>query len=143
MSEELKPCPFCGSTDIRNVSSTHPGPSYHFHAGDTIFAVNCGNCGASVPNRYRNELVVSEWNKRDDSELADLHARMEKAEKDAERYRLIRQRHEGAEAYSITVFAPETQYEVDKEPWKSLEPVGSMPGELDSYIDAAIAKERT
>lgn len=64
MGEELKPCPFCGGTDIRNVSSRHPGPSYHLHADDTIFAVNCGDCGASVPNRYRNDLVCETWNRR-------------------------------------------------------------------------------
>lgn len=62
--KELLPCPFCGSHDIRNVSSNHPGPYYHLHAGDTIFAVNCGNCGASVPNRYRNSLVIEAWNTR-------------------------------------------------------------------------------
>ncbi|MEN2672617.1 Lar family restriction alleviation protein [Herbaspirillum huttiense] len=64
MSDELKPCPFCGSTDVRNVSGTSPGPSYRLHARDTIFAVNCGSCGASVPNRYRNELVIESWNRR-------------------------------------------------------------------------------
>lgn len=62
--EALEPCPFCGSSDVRNVSSNHPGPAYHLHANDTIFAVNCGQCGASVPNRYRNELVVAAWNRR-------------------------------------------------------------------------------
>lgn len=61
---ELLPCPFCGSNDVANVSSTHPGPSRHLHADDTIFAVNCGKCGASVPNRYRNELVIAAWNTR-------------------------------------------------------------------------------
>jgi len=62
--EALKPCPFCGSTDIGNVSSHHPGPAYALHANDTIFAVNCKECGAGVPNRYRNDLVVDAWNRR-------------------------------------------------------------------------------
>lgn len=61
---ELKPCPFCGSRDIANVSAGHAGPSNRFHAGDEIFAVNCKNCGASVPNRYQNNLVVDAWNER-------------------------------------------------------------------------------
>lgn len=71
---ELKPCPFCGSIDIGNVSSDFEGPSYHLHAGDKIFAVNCEKCGASVPNRYKNELVVQSWNRRDDNEIASLKA---------------------------------------------------------------------
>jgi len=62
--EHLKPCPFCGSSDIANVSAGVCGPASHWHAGDKIFAVNCTQCGASVPNRYKNSLVVSEWNKR-------------------------------------------------------------------------------
>lgn len=63
-SDELKPCPFCGSTNIANVSAGHAGPSNFWHANDEIFAVNCKNCGASVPNRYRNDLVVEAWNTR-------------------------------------------------------------------------------
>ena len=61
---ELKPCPFCGSHDIANVSAGYAGPTDRWHAGDEIFAVNCKSCGASVPNRYRNDLVVDSWNKR-------------------------------------------------------------------------------
>lgn len=68
MSEQqhkaLEPCPFCGSSDVRNVSSNFAGPSNHLHSGDKLFAVNCGDCGASVPNRYRNDLVISAWNRR-------------------------------------------------------------------------------
>jgi len=62
--DELQPCPFCGSTDIANVSAGTAGPTNRWHAGDTIFAVNCRRCGASVPNRYRNDLVVEAWNRR-------------------------------------------------------------------------------
>ena len=61
---ELARCPFCGSSDIANVSAGHAGPSNHWHAGEEIFAVNCRGCGASVPNRYRNSLVVEAWNRR-------------------------------------------------------------------------------
>lgn len=62
--DELKPCPFCGSRDISNVSAGFAGPTNVWHRGDEIFAVNCRGCGASVPNRYRNRLVVEAWNKR-------------------------------------------------------------------------------
>lgn len=61
---DLKPCPFCGSTEVANVSAGHAVPSNHWHAGEEIFAVNCKKCGASVPNRYRNDLVVNHWNRR-------------------------------------------------------------------------------
>ena len=62
--DELKPCPFCGSHDIANVSGGYAGPSNVWRRGDEIFAVNCKDCGASVPNRYMNELVVEAWNTR-------------------------------------------------------------------------------
>ncbi len=60
---ELKPCPFCGG-EASNVSAGYAGPTNTWHAGDRIFAVDCKDCGASVPNRYRNCLVVEAWNKR-------------------------------------------------------------------------------
>ena len=61
---DLKPCPFCGSTDIANVSAGYAGPTDRWHAGDGIFAVNCRVCGASVPQRHSNAWVVAAWNKR-------------------------------------------------------------------------------
>ena len=63
-SKDLKPCPFCGSHDIANVSAGTAGPTNVWHAGDEIFAVNCRECGASVPNGYRNQVVVDAWNTR-------------------------------------------------------------------------------
>ncbi|MNS66163.1 hypothetical protein D3C72_993650 [compost metagenome] len=50
---------------------------------------------------------------------------------DAKRYRWLRKQHEG-KAKSLTVFGPHEFFE-------GLEPVGSMPGELDASIDAAMA----
>ncbi|WP_043004924.1 Lar family restriction alleviation protein [Comamonas testosteroni] len=51
--------------------------------------------------------------------------------RDAERYRLLRNEHEG-EAESLCVFGPNDMREC-------LVPIGSLPGELDAFIDAAIA----
>lgn len=51
--------------------------------------------------------------------------------RNAERYAYLRSQHEGSVAASFAVFAPE-------QPIGEFGPVGSMPGELDSAIDAAI-----
>ncbi|ACY33420.1 hypothetical protein [Comamonas thiooxydans] len=51
--------------------------------------------------------------------------------RDAERYRYLRGEHEG-EAESLCVFGPDDMREC-------LVPIGSLPGELDAFIDAAIA----
>lgn len=54
---------------------------------------------------------------------------------DAKRYRWLRDQHEGPDgAETFCVFAPD--YEAD-----CLQPVGSMPGELDAAIDAAIGRQ--
>jgi Lar family restriction alleviation protein len=59
MSEELKPCPFCGG---EAASVTYPGDG----RGQS-YAVNCIACG--VNNRGRvgwptNEEAASAWNRR-------------------------------------------------------------------------------
>lgn len=51
--------------------------------------------------------------------------------RNAERYAYLRSQHEGSVAASFAVFAPE-------QPIGEFGPVGSMPGELDSAIDAAM-----
>lgn len=51
--------------------------------------------------------------------------------RNAERYAYLRSQHEGSVAASFAVFAPE-------QPIGEFGPVGSMPGELDAAIDAAI-----
>ncbi|MDH1337549.1 hypothetical protein N5D77_26285 [Comamonas thiooxydans] len=53
--------------------------------------------------------------------------------RDAERYRYLRGEHEG-EAESLCVFGPNDMREC-------LVPIGSLPGELDAFIDAAIAAQ--
>jgi hypothetical protein len=62
-------------------------------------------------------------------QLAAELARADAAERDAERYRWLREQHESDAALSFTVFMPEDC---------DLAPVGSMPGELDAAIDAAL-----
>jgi hypothetical protein len=55
---------------------------------------------------------------------------------DAKRYRWLREQHEGDDAEeTCCVFAPNDMREC-------LVPVGSQPGELDEFIDAAIAAQR-
>lgn len=51
--------------------------------------------------------------------------------RDSERYAYLRSQHEGSVAASFAVFAPE-------QPIGEFGPVGSMPGELDAAIDAAM-----
>lgn len=84
--------------------------------------------------------------------LAAAEQRAAEDRKDAERYRWLKKQHEGHEdlaydadglpipmeptALAFTVFRP------DETGTESLVPVGCIPGELDSAIDAAIAKEQ-
>jgi Lar family restriction alleviation protein len=56
-SEELQPCPFCGS-DIVGVleESTRPG--------DVLGRVSCGVCGADGPRLCERDEFVRRWNQR-------------------------------------------------------------------------------
>lgn len=71
MSEEIKPCPFCGGTDIRFTNhgriSTNP-----LHRYDDVWSMACYDCEATFPNRYLKELLITCWNRRDDTELKKL-----------------------------------------------------------------------
>ena len=53
MSGELKPCPFCGSSDLENES---------------INAVKCQDCGGGVLLDWHTEMTEAEaiaaWNRR-------------------------------------------------------------------------------
>ena len=53
MSEELKPCPFCGSKRIGIVSNIQKG-----------YVVYCTNCKASTNVATRKEDAIYLWNKR-------------------------------------------------------------------------------
>ena len=49
---ELKPCPFCGSSDIK-------APYDYF-----VYIVKCENCGAKLTGTYSKEGVEAKWNTR-------------------------------------------------------------------------------
>ena len=57
-SEELKPCPFCGSTEI-----------YIDNPDTNCFYVGCANCGVQGTTANKKELAVAYWNRRADDEL--------------------------------------------------------------------------
>ena len=67
MSDELKPCPFCGSTDIR--FHLHRGAGTGIHG---VWSTCCYDCGAIFPNRYKRELLVECWNRRPAAEAVTL-----------------------------------------------------------------------
>jgi Lar family restriction alleviation protein len=51
MSDELKPCPFCG------------GPAQVINAGPGNCYVRCSMCGAASDDRARSEAIAA-WNRR-------------------------------------------------------------------------------
>lgn len=53
---ELKPCPFCGSTDIDFIDD------------DWVGYVYCTNCGVETPNYKPSTGAVEAWNRRADNE---------------------------------------------------------------------------
>lgn len=60
---ELKPCPFCGGSEI--LITRHPGAGNGiYHRGEDVYSMCCYQCGATFPNRYRRELLVEAWNRR-------------------------------------------------------------------------------
>ena len=52
MSEEIKPCPFCGSEDVE----VFPNYGHYFAA--------CCDCGSEGPNKERKEEAIRKWNQR-------------------------------------------------------------------------------
>lgn len=53
MNEELKPCPFCGSKNIRI-----------WGGGNTFPYVECSNCIASTASELTRVEAVKNWNRR-------------------------------------------------------------------------------
>ena len=60
MSEELKPCPFCGS---RNVNDTTPPPDMSDCEEQTYYWV-CPDCVCCGPIAESVELATKAWNAR-------------------------------------------------------------------------------
>jgi Lar family restriction alleviation protein len=56
MTEELKPCPFCGN---KNEDYEH-----ELNGEDRRFCYSCGHCGAKAPGGDCIHEAVEEWNKR-------------------------------------------------------------------------------
>ena len=52
MSVELKPCPFCGSTDIL------------FYEANRTYQASCRDCEARAQYAYSRKEAVSNWNRR-------------------------------------------------------------------------------
>lgn len=58
-SSDPLPCPHCAGTDIR--FDCHR--DYRSPTGE-IWSMCCCTCGATFPNRYREQLLVEAWNRR-------------------------------------------------------------------------------
>jgi Lar family restriction alleviation protein len=56
MTEELKPCPFCGSSDIEIYE--HP-----YECQPDLYSVDC-DCGAGVELFKSRDLAIEAWNRR-------------------------------------------------------------------------------
>ena len=61
MSEELKPCPFCGGDAECNENKSH-------HYGFDVPAVTCTNCGVRNFCSSKEE-AVRDWNARHTTEV--------------------------------------------------------------------------
>ncbi len=57
MSEELKPCPFCGSKNIRIWDNDNILPW-----------VQCNDCLTSIATRETREEAITAWNRRANDE---------------------------------------------------------------------------
>lgn len=55
MSQKLKPCPFCGSDEIRRED---------FMSGGELITLRCLNCGAIGPIAYTPGAAFVKWNRR-------------------------------------------------------------------------------
>ena len=59
MSEKLKPCPFCGSSNVDWFRS-FGDPS----TNENIVNVQCINCGAQGASKLGEKNAIDVWNKR-------------------------------------------------------------------------------
>ena len=60
MTQELKPCPFCGSNDLRQV--------VHDLSGDDNepfgYSISCNSCFVDLPPAYTQMKCFADWNTR-------------------------------------------------------------------------------
>lgn len=68
MSEELKPCPFCGKRNTLKVVSAYEMNEYEFSKNDRAICCNFkdGGCGAHSGYRGTIEACFENWNNRHD-----------------------------------------------------------------------------
>lgn len=61
--QELKPCPFCGSTDIAIVKQDNPHNDYD---GDYpyLYTAACKQCLSRSPQKVYEEYAAEAWNTR-------------------------------------------------------------------------------
>jgi len=66
MSEQLKPCPFCGKEDVEIVEIRNPDVWWDSNLrGEHCFAIICTWCNATIKEENRGE-VIKMWNRRAD-----------------------------------------------------------------------------
>ena len=82
MSEQLMPCPWCGSGAFVLIAEI-PNTTH----GGTWWRAGCKGCGISFPNNFQRDGAIREWNTRAESdEIAAL-----KKELDAKRWEVLKQ----------------------------------------------------
>ena len=59
MQIELKPCPFCGSENVRVVSQT-------LEAYFLGYIVHCDGCGVETKHFFDEQKAAEAWNRRAD-----------------------------------------------------------------------------
>ena len=60
IDDELKPCPFCGSTDIEIA--------WYGKDGEAVICLGCGGTGSQYTDRAK---AIKAWNRRVDDEHTD------------------------------------------------------------------------
>lgn len=72
--KELKPCPFCGNTDLEmlvKLASYYRGNTLAFqNPNQNIYKVTC-HCGVSGKWEYEKEKAIAKWNTRTAPPLTD------------------------------------------------------------------------
>lgn len=64
MTEELKPCPLCGSDAKYEQTSQVRGPWSYAGLNAMGITVICTRCGCTIPSGMYQEDVTKRWNRR-------------------------------------------------------------------------------